>query len=408
MANVTYNIRIHGHGCGLFSVFLAASSFSLICIPANADNAFRHPGVFLDESGMEATRQALVRKEPAKLRALEQVLASPLAKLDYTPSPVEKVTCGPHSKPDVGCKAEVRDAQAAYTHALLWAYQRDVRHARTAIAIMNTWSNTLTGRHSGGNASLQAAWAAQMWTRAAEIVRHTSKEWREVDARHFGSWLVDQYLSDINRMGPCLNGNWQASAIEAEMGIGVYTDRRDIYERAVARWRAQLPAYVYLPSDGRVPRSKPGCNAPVTETWFKQTVFVAGIAQETCRDLRHTAFGLAAFFNAAETNRLQGGSLYRDEADRLQQAMEFQTGIQDGRPTPKWLCGGRLDSSLAGTFEVGYAQFNGRMGRPMTNTRRWLEGQGGAMGTKHFLWESLTHGIDRMPERVETLRPSSD
>ena len=58
-----------------------------------------------------------------------------------------------------------------------------------------------------------------MWTRAAELIRHTSTAWPEADARRFGDWLIAQYLPDIDRMGPCPGGNWHASGVEARIDV---------------------------------------------------------------------------------------------------------------------------------------------------------------------------------------------
>ncbi|HEL3748091.1 TPA: alginate lyase family protein [Stenotrophomonas maltophilia] len=380
---------------GRFSVLVLIPGIALLTLPGSAVAAeFRHPGILNDHAGLETTRRSLMAGDAEKLRMLSDMKASPLSALNYDPSPVAAVVCGPHSKPDIGCKAEVRDAQAAYTQALLWIYERDNRRARNAIRIMDAWSATLTGGHQGSNAPLQAAWAAQLWTRAAEIIRYSGSGWLEKDSRYFGGWLLAQYLPDIDRMGACMNGNWQASAIDARMSIGVYTDRRDIYQRAVADWNAQLPAYIYLRSDGAIPRQMPGCGRPVRQAWYGQKVFKSGMVQEMCRDLRHTAFGLAAYLNAAETDRIQGGTLYASGRERLGAALEFVTEYGSGQQVPAWLCGGKLKSNLDGTLEIGFAQLHGRMGLPMPNTQRWLRDEAPSAGTKHFLWESMTHGSE--------------
>lgn len=368
----------------------------LACVTASGavhSDGFRHPGILLDRSSIEATKLALSQKDPLKTAAMDAMLKSPLTSLGYTPKPHAKVICGPYSRPDIGCSDEIRDAQAAYTQALLWAYLGDERHARKAAEIMDAWANTLSGGHENKNAPLQASWSAQLWTRAAEIVRHTSSVWPAPDAQRFGDWLLKQYLPDINRMGACYNGNWHASAIEARMNIGVYTDRRDLYDGAVRQWRRQVPAYIYMQADGERPITQPGCNRASKDVWFRQESLASGIAQETCRDLAHTAFGLSAFFNAAETDRLQGGNLFQQENERLAQAMEFPTGILNAGKTPEWLCGGKLQASMNGTLEIGYAELHGRMGKELPNTAEWLSTQRPSRGHLHFLWETLTHGI---------------
>jgi len=371
------------------TLLLAASSLPS---PVEAQ-AFTHPGILLDSAALAATRDALAANDPRATAALAKVRSHPLAALDRVPTPFTAVECGSFDKPSIGCREERDDAKSAYTHALLWAYLGDAAHGRKAIEIMDAWATTLTGGHANANAPLQASWAAQLWTRSAELMRHAGNAWPERDARRFGDWLVAQYLPDIERMGPCPGGNWHASSIEARMNIGIHTDRRDLYDAAVADWRRRLPTYVYMPEDGPTPRPRPGCSTPLSKLWFDQTTMAAGLAEETCRDLEHTAYGLAAYLNAAETDRLQGGRLFDEQGPRLVAAMEFHTDMLARPVVPTWLCKGRLVSNVAGTLELGYAHFHGRQGLALPHTRRWLSGHRPSVGDFHFLWETLTHGI---------------
>lgn len=374
----------------------------LVCGLSTAAHAqeFRHPGILLDRSALDATRHALAEGDPTKTSAMQQLQADPRASLDYTPTPFVEVVCGSFDMPSIGCREERRDAQAAYTHALAWAYLDDPAHARKAAEIMDAWATTLTAGHSDANAPLQASWAAQLWTRAAELLRHTGAPWPAANAARFGHWLVAQYLPDIRRMGPCPGGNWHASGIEALMNIGILTDDRALYEEAVATWKQRLPTYVYASGDGDTPLPRPGCNTPLKDLWFGQTVMAKGLAEETCRDLEHTAYGLAAYLNAAETDRLQGGTLYAHGGGRLASAMDFHADMMARPSIPGWLCGGRLVSSMKGTLELGYGYFAGQAGVALPATAAWLGRQRPARGDFHFLWETLTHGIAlRLTER---------
>ncbi len=353
---------------------------------------FVHPGILLDLPALERTRDALRAGDPLKTSAMAVMRRSPLASPSYVATPFAKVECGSFHTPSIGCKAERDDAKAAYTHALLWAYLGDDTHARKAVEIMNAWATTLTSGHANSNGPLQASWAAQLWTRAAEIIRHTSAAWPAADARRFDNWLLAQYLPDIDRMGACPGGNWHASGIEARMNMGIYTDRRDLYDRAVNDWNTRLPTYVYMPADGAAPRPRPGCTTPTEMLWFGQTIMAAGLAEETCRDLEHTAYGLAAYLNAAETNRLQGGRLYAQQGQRLTAAMEFHTDMLSRPAVPAWLCKGTLVSDVRGTLEIGHSHFAGRMGQALPHTAAWLATHRPSQGDFHFLWETLTHG----------------
>jgi hypothetical protein len=65
-----------------------------------------------------------------------------------------------------------------------------------------------------------------------------------------------------------------------------------------------------------------------------QGTFVDGLTQETCRYFTHTGYGLAAIADFAETTRNQGQSLYPEIAERLRQALGFQTTYELGDAPP--------------------------------------------------------------------------
>jgi hypothetical protein len=46
--------------------------------------------------------------------------------------------------------------------------------------------------------------------------------------------------------------------IDAQMNIAVFTDNRALFDEAVRRWRARVPPYIYLTSDGPRPIAPPG------------------------------------------------------------------------------------------------------------------------------------------------------
>lgn len=85
-----------------------------------------------------------------------------------------------------------------------------------------------------------------------------------------------------------------------------------------------------------------------------QTRFDAGHAQETCRDLPHTGFGIASIADFAETTRIQGQSLYPEVQARLRYALGFHARWELGETLPSWLCGGTVHRGLGPTTEVGY------------------------------------------------------
>ncbi|MGN9838334.1 alginate lyase family protein [Nonomuraea sp. H19] len=297
------------------------------------------------------------------------------------------------SNPDHGCSDERKDAMAAYTHALQWYLTKDSRYADKAIQIMDAWSAVIA-KHTGSNAPLQTGWAGANFSRAAELIKHTHSGWAQ--AGRFAGKLRSVYLPTVIAGAPNNNGNWELIMTDAAIGIAVHLDDRASFDRAVATWRGRLPAYVYLKTDGSLPKAPPNSKydtkAEIIDYWKGQTTFVDGLTQETCRDFWHTGWGLAAISHVAETAGHQGVDLYAKAKHRLRFAMNLHARLQLGGTVPSWLCGGKVTKDLGEHFEVGFNALHHRLGYDdMPYAKQWVEKSRPA-GVSHFLgWETLTH-----------------
>ncbi|SEG95316.1 Alginate lyase [Nonomuraea solani] len=364
---------------------------AMLAVPAHATAAaFNHPGVLVSRPQLDHVK-ANLGNEPWK-SAWAALRASSFASLSWTAKPRATVECGPSSNPDLGCSDERKDGMAAYTHALQWYLTQDARYAQKAIQIMDAWSAVIS-QHIGHNAPLQTGWAGANFSRAAELIKHTYTGWP--GAARFATKLRDVYLPTVIAGSPNTNGNWELIMTDAAIGIAVHLDDQAAFDRAVRTWRGRVPAYMYLTTDGALPKSPPGSRYDTRDElidyWQGQSTFVNGLAQETCRDFGHTGWGIAAAVHVAETARHQGLDLYTEAKDRLRHAMGFHAGLQLGEPVPSSLCGGSVTLGLGPTFEVGFNALRNRMGIGMARTQRLVE-QGRPAGTTHFLgWETLTH-----------------
>lgn len=118
----------------------------------------------------------------------------------------------------------------------------------------------------------------------------------------------------------------------------------------------RVPGYVYLTSDGPVPKEAPGSGSSqssIERFWYGQSNFhESGIDQETCRDFVHTGYGLASISHVAETSRIQGNDLYAtDIGTRLRAGLEFHSKLELGASKPEWLCNHSLNLVLV---QVGF------------------------------------------------------
>ncbi|WP_371599720.1 alginate lyase family protein [Streptomyces sp. NBC_00564] len=360
-----------------------------------APATFVHPGVGVSRGQLDFTRtQVLAGAQPWK-GAYDQMLASKYASLTRTPAPRSVVECGSYSNPNYGCTDEREDAIAAYTTALAWYITRDVRYAQKSIQLMDAWSATITD-HTNSNAPLQTGWAGSSWPKAAEIIKYTyTGTW--ANSARFGTMLRNVYLPEIIN-GSNSNGNWELSMMEAAIGISVFLEDKGVWDSAMAKFRTRTAAYVYLSSDGAVPKTVPSQNlnttAKIVAYWQGQSTFTTGLTQETCRDFVHTGYGISAISHVAETSRIQGIDLYgTDVGERLRQALGFQAKYQLGEAVPSSLCGGSLTLGLGPITEVGYNAMHNRLGYGMTNTQN-LTMQNRPSGTNNLFvaWETLTHG----------------
>jgi len=320
--------------------------------PPDAVVAFKHPGILTTKARLDYVKAQIAANNPLFVNEFNKLKSSQSASASYTVAGTltdGNISCGAVSSVDHGCNAEKADAAAAYAQALMWYFTGDETYAKNTVSILNFYAKNLTAGHSGFNGPLEAAWNAEVFPAAAEIIRYTYSGWSESDAQAFETMLKTQYLPDINGVnGYATEGNWKLSMIDGMIDIAVFTNDRALFDDAVAQWKKWIPAYYYNASlDGNAPVTFPGspsgnsptntcgptCRQATLSLWNGQTVFdsvVSGVTQETCRDLGHAQYGMGATFNAAETAYIQGTDLYAAEASRLTTALEFNANLLNG------------------------------------------------------------------------------
>jgi hypothetical protein len=348
---------------------------------------FVHPGVLINRDQLnEIIKRVVAGIEPQK-SAFDALKASKLGALDYTPHPRETVECGSNSRPDLGCKDEQADSEAAYAQALLWAITGNKAYAKNAINIMNAWSSTLTGGHTNANGQVQASWTGDVWPRAAEIIRYTHAGWPDAEIARFQNMLTTQYLPSLIH-GTCENGNKELTMSEAVINIGVFNDNRAAFEHGLKMWRGRAPAYIYLKSDGAKPIEPPGCGPALWGNKGFTPELTDGLLQETARDSQHANMALAGLVDAAETARHQGVDLYAEQGKRIMAALEFQAQYlppNNAAPPDK------LEFHTHPTWEIAYNHFHDRLGNALPGMSAVLPTIRPTGVNHHMNWETLTH-----------------
>ncbi len=348
---------------------------------------FHHPGILVNRAQLDFVKEKIeAGKEPWK-SAFEAAKSSELGALSYTPHPYQTCDCGPFSRPDIGCKDEQRDSEAAYTQALLWYYTGNKDYAENAIKIMNAWSSTLTGGHKNANGPVQAAWCAEQFPRAAEIVRYTYSGWSSNDIARFKNMLATQYLPSVIG-GSCENGNKELSMSEALINIGVFNDDHATFEAGLKMWRGRTPAYIYLSTDGPAPVKPANCDSAIWGNKGITTPFVDGLLQETVRDSGHANLALSSMVNAAETARQQGVDLYGEQAKRIMAALEYQAQFLPPNNTPP---PANLSFHTHPTWEIAYNHYHNRKGYSLPKLAAVLPTIRPTGVNHQMAWETLTH-----------------
>jgi hypothetical protein len=348
---------------------------------------FHHPGVLVNREQLEFVKgKVAAGLEPWK-SAFEAAKASDLGALNYTPHPIQTCECGPYSKPDIGCKDEQHDSEAAYTQALLWYISGNKEYAVNAIKIMNAWSSTLTGGHKNANGPVQAAWCAEQWPRAAEIIRYTYSGWSAPDVAKFQEMLRTQYVPSLVN-GSCENGNKELSMSEALINIGVFNDDRTTFDLGIKMWRGRAPAYIYLSIDGPTPVKPANCEMAIWGNKGLTTPLIDGLLQESVRDSGHANLALSAMVNAAETACQQGVDLYGEQAKRIMAALEFQAQFLPPNNAPPPV---NLSFNVHPTWEIAYNHYHNRLGYNLPKMAAVLA-KIRPTGVNHQMaWETLTH-----------------
>ena len=374
---------------------------------------FVHPGILVSKADLDFTRSKIAAGlEPQKTGLLEAQTGKPdtgvnagvaFSSLSWTPRARAYVGCGGSNNPNEGCFDETNDASAAYTQALLWYYTGNRANAQKAIQILNAWSSTLkdhkfdTSTYTNGH--LQAAWAGEVFPRAAEIIRYTftaTTGEKALNVAQFSTMLKTAFLPHVVNGWVGAGANWLLSMAEATMNIGIFTDDRVTFDKGVAAWRAQVPATIYMTSDRNsysalagLPLVPPGTMYDSTKTtpaklkayWYNPTRWVNGLQGETCRDMNHMAMGMAAMINGAETARIQGVNLYGEQQARIVAAMELNSGFINAatsgqNPPPGWTCSTKANVTAGNwklTWEIGYNHYAHRKGVSLPNTKRLID-----------------------------------
>lgn len=275
-----------------------------------ADHVFKHPGILHSQADLDFVRARLAAGEEPWTSALAAMRKSEFCQLDYKPKIIPVIN--PHDK-TVGYL--MKDASAAYGHALLWSLTGEKAHAEKAIEILDASGSTLKaidlGRSDQGKVT--AGFTGGKFASAAELIAHyrqpegSGAGWAPVSADQFRKMLRDVFYPRLEGFKPEFNGNWDASLMATMMAIAVFCDDHGKFNTALD---------YYLNGKG---------HGAITHY-----IHAHGQNQESGRDQVHGQMGLGALAACCEIAKKQGLDLYSAANNRLAAGYEHMA---------KYLCG---------------------------------------------------------------------
>jgi len=308
-------------------------------------DTFIHPGLLQSREDLEYVRRKITDKDPVFLLAFENLQQA--SSLDFRPQPYTHVVRGSYGREGQGHRELSASALAAHQHALLWYITQDKAHARKAIEIIQAWSSTLWD-FDGNDAKLIAALTGQHFLNAAEILRYTGAGWEDEDIAAFSKLMLTVFYPVMEGFFAEANGNWDAAMINTLLGIGVFTDRPDIFKKAVDR-------FYWGPTNGGITKY----------------IYPNGQIQESTRDWPHVQLGLGEFAKAAQIAWTQGVDFYGVADERLALGVEYTCKFMLGEEVPVY---GPISNRGRGEFrdiyESVYTHYSSQRGTPMPYTER--------------------------------------
>lgn len=385
------------------SGLLSASATPAWALDPDEAFAFAHPGLLHSREDLDRMKSAVAEGRDPIASGFAAMAAQPRSQHTYTVQNTGQIITWGRGPTNFTGQA-VADAAAAYQNALMWAITGDVRHADKARDILDAWSASLTGI-TGADGQLGAGLQGFKFVNAAEILRHTGYDgWPEESVRRCARSFTDVWYPALS--GYCLyaNGNWDLAALRTILAIAVFCDNRVMFEDA-------LRFAVGGPGNGSL---------------LHRIVTAAGQGQESGRDQAHEQLAVGLFADAAEVAWQQGVDLYGFADDRILANFEYFARYNLGDDSVpftrdldrtgkyvKTAVSDRQRGVFRPLWEMAYAHYAGRLGKPAPWTRKAIfRGAGGTRVVEGFhedhpSWGTLTYAGTERASGLPTGAPAA-
>lgn len=271
--------------------------------------AFVHPGLLHTDADFTRMREKVAANVEPWASGWTKLLQTGRSHLGNNPRPLERVVRGGDGS-NVG--QMFVDVARAYQIALRWKISGDAAYAEKAIAYLNAWSSTMKELTGNADRFLAAGIYGYQFANAGEIMR-TYDGWAKADMKRFQDLLLNVFYPMNRHFLQVHNGahitnywaNWDQCNLAAMLAIGVFCDRRDIYDDALNYYK-----------------TGPGNGASTQAVYYIHPGYL-GQWQESGRDQGHTTLGIGLAGAFCEMAWNQGDDMYGLNNNRLLAGAEY-------------------------------------------------------------------------------------
>lgn len=335
----------------------------------------KHPGTLFSVDDLKRIRRLRGSSDPNHKRALKLLFDT--TPVDYKPQPVADFYV--EWEKTEAMKAQHRqlvekDGVQSYQQTIAFLVTCDKRYASNVKAILNAWATQNRG-FRGRNAPLEGAWAVASMARAAELLKHTDRDWDPEIEKRFLAWVATRIEPEMNKMVwwhySTWNNNWHTTIAEAKLQLAIlrdddkgFLDMLRYYERIV---------------DGVVAFEK-----RTKRNESDRYLTPSGQTTETCRDIAHAQFGIGSLIQIPEMAWHQGVDVYSKKQGILVKMLEYHAPLVRGEPVYEGTVDIDLRSVTYGkpcvmawvgfqpTWEIGYNHFVRRKGLSLPESAKTL------------------------------------
>ncbi|UQZ37603.1 hypothetical protein C2I18_19625 [Paenibacillus sp. PK3_47] len=334
---------------------------------------FSHPGLLHSQADFDRMKQMVNAGTQPYLDGWNQLIASPLSQAGWTPRATSTIIRG-----GTGDNVALlyNDVARAYQNALRWKISGSTANGDTARDILNAWSSTLTAVSGNADRYLASGLYGYELANAAELMRDypgfNVTQMQEMLINVFYKPLNERFLIG-NEYGQDHNdayiqnywANWDLANMAAAVAIGIFCDRRDIYETGIEYYKNGA-------GNGSIYNAIPFLHPDGLAQW-----------QEAGRDQAHTQLGVGLMATIAEMAWHQGDDLYGWANNRFLRAAEYVAKYNNGGNVPfaayEWGTGtnGAVQTHTAVSsasrneyrpvWEMIYNHYANRQGLPVPN-----------------------------------------